>query len=71
MTDIVEYLKGIALRLFSSGGRPPWTLPPEDPHVGVRQPRWRRRPGGSTAIALAEPDEQLPPTEAVARNRTA
>jgi hypothetical protein len=68
---VLEYLKRIAARLWASGGRPPWTLPPEDPHVGVRQPRWGRRPGGSTAIALVEPEEQVPPTAAVGRNRTA
>ena len=71
MGHMLEYLKGIAVRLFSSGGRPPWTLPPEDPHAGVQQPRWGRRPGGSTAIALAEPDDGVPPTEVVGRNRPA
>ena len=70
MGNMLEYLKGIAARLFSSGERPPWTMPPEDPYVGVRQPRWGGRPGGTTAIALAEPDESVPPADAVGRNRT-
>jgi hypothetical protein len=55
-----EYLKALAARLTRQGfgGWPP--LPPsEDPYAGVREPR-RRGPGGkSTALAIAEPDEQI------------
>ena len=68
---MLEYLKRIAARLLSSGGPPPWTLPPEDPHAGVRQPRWGGRPGGTTAIALDEPDDPVSPADAAGRNRTA
>lgn len=37
---------------------PPSTTPPGDPHAGVREPRPGGRPGGSSAVALAEPDDE-------------
>jgi hypothetical protein len=51
------YLKALAARLFDRGfGGPP--IAPDDPYVGVREPR-KRGPGGtSAAVALAEPFEQ-------------
>jgi hypothetical protein len=55
---MLSYLKALAARLFDRhvGGLPPTA--PDDPYVGVREPR-KRGPGGkSTAVALAEPSEQ-------------
>jgi hypothetical protein len=55
---MLAYLKTLALRVLRRGlrGLPP--LPPDDPYVGVREPR-RRSPGGrSSAVALAEPAEE-------------
>lgn len=61
-----SHLKALALRLMGRGGWPP--PPPEDPRIGVREPR-RRGPGGkSAAVALEEPDEWTD-THAVSRHR--
>jgi hypothetical protein len=54
---MLAYLRAIAARLLRDGfrGLPP--RPPDDPYVGVREPR-RRSPGGrSTAVAVEEPLE--------------
>jgi hypothetical protein len=69
---VLEYLKRIIARLRSSGvpfppmGPPapfPPMGPPEDPYdIGVRQPNRGRRPGGSAAVALFEPDEDTTAT---------
>ena len=55
---MLGFFKRMFSRLFGSAapGGPP-TMPPESPDAGVREPRGRRRPGGSSAVALAEPDE--------------
>jgi hypothetical protein len=66
---VLEYLKRIIARLRSSGTAFPPTMPPDDPDAGVRQPRWERRPGGSSSAAVEEPDEQRPLVEAIGRNR--
>ena len=53
-----SYLKALAARLALRGfpGLPP--AAPDDPYVGVREPR-KRGPGGkSSAVALAEPAEE-------------
>lgn len=69
---MIEYLKRIISRFRSSGVVvPPSTNPPENPDAGVREPRWGRRPGGGTAVAVAEPDDQSPTTVAIGRNRRA
>jgi hypothetical protein len=54
---MLSYLKALAARLnWRSFDALPPPLP-EDPYVGVREPR-KRGPGGrSAAVALAEPDE--------------
>lgn len=55
---MLEYLKALAHRVLRNGlrGLPP--LPPDDPYVGVREPR-RRGPGGrSSAVAVEEPREE-------------
>lgn len=67
---MLEHLKRIIARLRSSGAAPP-ASPPENPDVGVRQPRRGPRPGGRTAVAVAEPDEHGPAIAAVGRNRRA
>jgi hypothetical protein len=54
---MLSYLRALAARLVRRGfgGLPP--APPDDPYVGVREPR-RRGPGGrNAAVALAEPAE--------------
>jgi hypothetical protein len=54
------YLKALAAKLAGRGfgGLPP--APPDDPYIGVREPR-KRGPGGkSTAVAVAEPVERKP-----------
>jgi hypothetical protein len=54
---MLSFLKALAARFAGRGfnGLPP-TLP-DDPYVGVREPR-KRGPGGQTAaVALAEPVE--------------
>jgi hypothetical protein len=55
---MIEHLKRIIARLRSSGTwlPPPGSLP-EDPDIGVREPRWRRPSGGTTAVAVAEPED--------------
>jgi hypothetical protein len=56
--EMFLYLKALALRLArrALGGLPPAL--PEDPPVGVREPR-KRGPGGkSSAVALVEPAER-------------
>ena len=53
-----SYLKALAARLVRHGfpGLPP--AAPDDPYVGVREPR-KRGPGGRNAsVALAEPPAQ-------------
>jgi hypothetical protein len=63
-----EYLKRIASRLrFRAGGPPPASLP-DDPEAGVREPRWRRGPGGSAAVAVAEPRDPDPVVAAIGRD---
>lgn len=60
-----ERLRRLAARLMSRG----WPSPdaPEDPFVGVREPR-RRGPGGrSAAVALMEPEPDRS-IEATGRN---
>ncbi len=55
---MLSYLKALVARLSwrSFDGLPPAL--PEDPYVGVREPR-KRGPGGrSAAVALAEPEER-------------
>lgn len=51
-------LKELAARLF--GRLPPlppqWPGSPEDPYVGVREPRPRRPGGRSSAAAVREPE---------------
>ena len=55
---MLEYLTGLISRFFSSRTGGTWPpAPPEDPDAGVRAPRRHGRPGGSSAIALAEPDD--------------
>lgn len=68
---MLERLKRIISRLRSSGADLPPTSPPENPDIGVWQPKWGRRPGGSAAVAVAEPDEPGAPVAAIGRNRTA
>ena len=53
---MIEHLKRIIARLRSSGAwpPPPGSLP-ENPDLGVREPKWRRPSGGSTAVAVVEP----------------
>jgi hypothetical protein len=54
-----EHLKRLAARLRSSPTWwPPPPLPPADPDIGVREPKWRRPSSGSAAVAVAEPDDQ-------------
>lgn len=63
---MLDRLKRIILRLRGpSGGLPPFS-PPADPDTGVRQPAWRRRPGGGGVVAVAEPDDEGPSVAAVA-----
>jgi hypothetical protein len=68
MFDFIR-ARAILSRLFRrlSPSEPPTTFP-DDPDVGVREPRRGRRPGGGSAIAVAEPDEDLA-TEAYSRTR--
>jgi hypothetical protein len=54
---MLEYLKRIVALVRSSGFDLPPRHPPEDPYAGVRQPKGGRPPGGTTAVAVAEPDE--------------
>jgi hypothetical protein len=50
-----DYLRRLAARIMNR--LPPPFLPPEDPYASVREPR-RRNPGGrSSAVAVAEPEE--------------
>jgi len=66
---MLEHLKRIILRLrYSAGGLPPFG-PPDDPDTGVRQPAWRRRPGGGSAAAVAEPDDEGETVAALGRHR--
>jgi hypothetical protein len=54
------YLRALAAKLAGRGfsGLPPAL--PDDPYIGVREPR-KRGPGGkSTAVAVAEPVEWKP-----------
>ena len=67
--DVLEYLKGIIARLRSAAPGAPPMSPPENPDAGVRQPKLGRRPGGSTAVAVAEPDEKRSAIAAIGRNR--
>jgi hypothetical protein len=67
---MLEHLQRIIARLRDLGFFLP-TRPPENPDVGVRQPRSGRRPGGTTAAAVAEPDEPAPATRAIGMNRRA
>jgi hypothetical protein len=48
--------------------REPPTNVPDDPDAGVREPRRGRRAGGGSAVAVAEPGEDLA-TEAYSRTR--
>lgn len=67
---MIEHLKRIISRLRASGDwLPPPSSPPEDPEIGVRQPNWRRPPGGSAAIAIAEPEDQTASVAAIGRIR--
>ena len=51
---MLEYLKALAARVLGRTGGS-FLPPPEDPQVGVREPR-RHGPGGkSSAVALMEP----------------
>jgi hypothetical protein len=61
--------RAILSRLFRrfTPGEPPTNFP-DDPDVGVREPKRGRRPGGGSAIAVAEPGEDLA-TEAYSRTR--
>jgi hypothetical protein len=55
---MIEHLKRLIARIRSSNT---WLRPPggpADPEIGVREPRWRRPSSGSTAVAVAEPDDQ-------------
>ena len=62
------YLKALAARVMRRGTDA--FLPPQDPLVGVREPR-RRGPGGrSSGVALAEPNEPANVT-AIGRDRRA
>jgi hypothetical protein len=55
---MLEYLKALAARVLRGGFRGLSPLPPDDPYVGVREPR-RRGPGGrSGAVAIEEPMEE-------------
>ena len=64
-----DYLKRIIARLRRSARGAPPTSPPQDPNIAVRHPKWRQGPGGSSAVALVEPEEQGPPIAAIGRNR--
>jgi hypothetical protein len=64
---VLDYLKRIIGRLRARG-LPPMN-PPDDPDAGVRHPRSGGRPGGTTAVAVAEPDEERPTIVAHGRNR--
>jgi hypothetical protein len=66
--DVLEYLKQIIARLRSAPPDVPPVRPPEDPDTGVRHPRSGSRPGGSSAIAVAEPDEERSAIPAIGRN---
>jgi hypothetical protein len=56
---MIEHLQRIISRLRSSGAwLPPPATPPEDPEIGVREPKWRPPSGGSTAAAVAEPEDR-------------
>jgi hypothetical protein len=62
------YLKSLAARLMRRGTDA--IFPPQEPAVGVREPR-RRGPGGRTSgVALAEPREPSN-VHAVGRDRRA
>ena len=67
--DVLEYLKGIIARLKSGAPGAPPMSPPDPPDAGIRQPRSGRRPGGSTAAAVAEPDEERSAIAAIGRTR--
>ena len=66
---MLEYLKGIIARLRSADPGAPPMSPPDPPDARIRQPRSGRRPGGSAAAAVAEPDEERTATAAISRNR--
>jgi hypothetical protein len=53
-----RYLKDLALRLMR-GGRGPFFLPPDDPFIGVREPRPRGSGGRSSAAAVEPPLESV------------
>jgi hypothetical protein len=61
MKDSVMFLrlKDLAARLL---GRqwpplpPQWPGPPEDPYAGVREPKYRRPGGRTSAVAVMEPE---------------
>jgi hypothetical protein len=55
---MLAYLKALAARLIRKGfgGLPP--SPPDDPYVGVREPRRRGPTGRNSAVALDEPVER-------------
>jgi hypothetical protein len=75
-----QTLKRLIEQLF---GGPPIGRPrgnrPTDPDVGVREPKRRGRPGGRSAVAVAEPEEfpsidacapavNVPPSRAAGRH---
>jgi hypothetical protein len=63
VADMIEHLRRLIARFRASGEWPPLPPdPPEDPHVGVREPKWRRPSGDSAAVAVAEPEDERPPT---------
>ena len=64
---MIEHLKRIISRLRSSGTWLPPLGPPEDPAIGVREPKWRRPPGNSAAVAVAEPEDHREGIEAIGR----
>ena len=82
---MIEHLKRIISRLRSSGTWslldlqqihprkqlfPPLS-PPEDPAIGVREPKWRRPTGNSAAVAVAEPEDHREGIEAISRTGNA
>ena len=67
---MLAYLKALAARLVRRGfdGLPP--APPDDPYVGVREPRKRGPGGNTTAVAVAEPAERSVVRAYGAKSRT-
>jgi hypothetical protein len=66
-----RFLKRVISRFMgaSSSGELPPATPPHDPDLGVRQPRKGGRPGGRSAVAVAEPEEARDPVDATSRKR--